>query len=240
MSWGLNYPGELPTLGSQIVDWVSEYLIVPDGPTAGEPLVLTGEQALLVLQLCIRRVLSRPRAEGSPRRRWRWGAPGRPAQTTRRRGLGAQPQEYLVMAAAADIALLAGHAQELRTGKSGEWVARGIGNGPGRRPRWRAGAAPRRGAGPPRPGHHAVPARRPPPALSDRVQLGRCGLPLRCGPGGRLTNRGFQDETTRGNDLWAGPDSGGTKTRSWSRVLIALVSLPGPGRAYRRQGVRRW
>ncbi|MEU9963710.1 hypothetical protein [Streptomyces malaysiensis] len=46
-------------MGSQIVDWVSEYLIVPDGPTAGEPLVLTGEQALLVLQLCIRRVLSR-------------------------------------------------------------------------------------------------------------------------------------------------------------------------------------
>ncbi|MYU12624.1 hypothetical protein GTZ78_18455 [Streptomyces sp. SID8361] len=35
---------------------------------------------------------------------------------------GPNPQEYLVMAAAADIALLAGHAQELRTGESGEWV----------------------------------------------------------------------------------------------------------------------
>lgn len=46
---GSNYPGELPTLGWQIVDWISEYQIVPDGPTAGEPLVLTDEQAVFVL-----------------------------------------------------------------------------------------------------------------------------------------------------------------------------------------------
>ncbi|WP_257980323.1 hypothetical protein [Streptomyces sp. CB02959] len=30
---------------------MAEYLIVPDGPAAGEPLLLTDEQALFVLQL---------------------------------------------------------------------------------------------------------------------------------------------------------------------------------------------
>lgn len=52
MPWrGPNYPGELPTLGFQVLDWISEYLIVPDGPTAGEPLQLTREQAQFVLNL---------------------------------------------------------------------------------------------------------------------------------------------------------------------------------------------
>lgn len=52
MPWrGPRYAGELPTLGWQVLDWISEYLIVPDGPAAGEPLVLTDEQALFVLQL---------------------------------------------------------------------------------------------------------------------------------------------------------------------------------------------
>lgn len=46
---GPEYPGELPTLGYQVLDWVSEYLIVPDGPAAGQPLVLTPEQAQFVL-----------------------------------------------------------------------------------------------------------------------------------------------------------------------------------------------
>lgn len=48
---GPNYPGELPTLGWQVLDWIAEYLIVPDGLTAGESLVLTDEQAMFVLQL---------------------------------------------------------------------------------------------------------------------------------------------------------------------------------------------
>ncbi|MFE9068644.1 hypothetical protein [Streptomyces violaceusniger] len=47
-------------MGWQIVDWISEYLIVPDGPTAGEPFALTDQQALFVVQLYIRRVLSWP------------------------------------------------------------------------------------------------------------------------------------------------------------------------------------
>lgn len=52
MPWrGPEYPGEVPTLGYQILDWITEYLIVPDGPTAGEPLVLTREQAQFVLNL---------------------------------------------------------------------------------------------------------------------------------------------------------------------------------------------
>ncbi len=52
MPWrGPEYPGELPTLGYYVLDWLAEYLIVPDGPSAGEPLVLTAEQAQFVLNL---------------------------------------------------------------------------------------------------------------------------------------------------------------------------------------------
>ncbi|KDN83464.1 terminase [Kitasatospora cheerisanensis] len=52
MPWrGPSYPGELPTLGYQVLEWMAEYLIVPDGPAAGEPLFLTEEQAQFVLQL---------------------------------------------------------------------------------------------------------------------------------------------------------------------------------------------
>jgi hypothetical protein len=50
MPWrGPAYEGELPTLGYEVLDWITEYLIVPDGPSAGEPLVLTPEQAQFVL-----------------------------------------------------------------------------------------------------------------------------------------------------------------------------------------------
>lgn len=50
MPWrGPEYPGELPTLGFQVLDWIETYLIVPDGPAAGQPLVLTPEQAQFVL-----------------------------------------------------------------------------------------------------------------------------------------------------------------------------------------------
>ncbi|MGV9271573.1 terminase [Kitasatospora sp. NPDC003701] len=51
MPWrGPSYPGELPTLGYQVLEWMAEYLIVPDGPAAGDPLFLTEEQAQFVLQ----------------------------------------------------------------------------------------------------------------------------------------------------------------------------------------------
>lgn len=50
MPWrGPSYPGELPTLGYQVLDWIADHLIVPDGPTAGEPLLFTDEQAQFVL-----------------------------------------------------------------------------------------------------------------------------------------------------------------------------------------------
>lgn len=51
MPWrGPEYPGELPTLGYYVLDWLAENLIVPDGAAAGEPLLLTDEQALFVLK----------------------------------------------------------------------------------------------------------------------------------------------------------------------------------------------
>lgn len=50
MPWrGPGYEGEVPTLGWDILDWMGEYLVVPDGPAAGEPLELTPEQAQFIL-----------------------------------------------------------------------------------------------------------------------------------------------------------------------------------------------
>lgn len=50
MPWrGPEYEGEVPTLGWDILDWITEYLVVPDGPAAGDPLELTPEQAQFVL-----------------------------------------------------------------------------------------------------------------------------------------------------------------------------------------------
>ncbi len=52
MPWrGPEYPGELPTAGWVALEWFEEWLVVPDGPLAGEPLVLTAEQAQFVLDL---------------------------------------------------------------------------------------------------------------------------------------------------------------------------------------------
>ena len=50
MPWrGPQYEGEVPTLGWDVLDWMSEYLVVPDGPSAGDPLELTPEQAQFIL-----------------------------------------------------------------------------------------------------------------------------------------------------------------------------------------------
>lgn len=50
MPWrGPEYEGEVPTLGWDILDWITEYLVVPDGPSAGDPLELTPEQAQFIL-----------------------------------------------------------------------------------------------------------------------------------------------------------------------------------------------
>lgn len=50
MAWrGPDEPGEFPTLGWSALDWMAEWLVVPDGVLAGEPLLLTPEQAQFVL-----------------------------------------------------------------------------------------------------------------------------------------------------------------------------------------------
>lgn len=52
MPWrGPNYPGEFPSLGPAILEWIGENLIVPDGPGAGQPLWFTEEQAAFVIRL---------------------------------------------------------------------------------------------------------------------------------------------------------------------------------------------
>ncbi|HET6634692.1 MAG TPA: terminase TerL endonuclease subunit [Streptomyces sp.] len=75
MPWrGPEYPGELPTLGFQVLDWMGEMLAAPDR-TEYEPLVLTREQAQFILNFYAvdprtgrrryrRGVLSRPKGWG--------------------------------------------------------------------------------------------------------------------------------------------------------------------------------
>ncbi|MCK2242330.1 MULTISPECIES: hypothetical protein [unclassified Crossiella] len=38
------HPGEFPTLGHLVYDWVAEHLVIPDGDHKGQPFLLTGEQ----------------------------------------------------------------------------------------------------------------------------------------------------------------------------------------------------
>lgn len=51
MPWKPSEPGERPTLGWLVLDWIENHLIVPDGPSAGDPLTFTTEQARFVLKL---------------------------------------------------------------------------------------------------------------------------------------------------------------------------------------------
>lgn len=44
------YEGEFPSLGWGLLDWFAEYMRVPDGPLAGEPLVFTDEQTALLVR----------------------------------------------------------------------------------------------------------------------------------------------------------------------------------------------
>lgn len=51
MPWRPSIPGERPSLGGIVLDWIEHYLIVVDGPTTGDPLRFTDEQAQFVLRL---------------------------------------------------------------------------------------------------------------------------------------------------------------------------------------------
>lgn len=51
MPWrGPEYEGEFPSLGWDVLEWAEKHLTVPDGKFAGEPLVLTDEQAAIVVR----------------------------------------------------------------------------------------------------------------------------------------------------------------------------------------------
>lgn len=50
MPWVPSEPGERPTLGWLVLDWIADHLIVPDGPSAGDPLTFTPEQAQFILR----------------------------------------------------------------------------------------------------------------------------------------------------------------------------------------------
>lgn len=50
MPWQPSEPGERPTLGWLVLDWITENLIVPDGPSAGDPLTFSPEQARFILK----------------------------------------------------------------------------------------------------------------------------------------------------------------------------------------------
>jgi len=50
MPWhGQTYPGEFPTLGYGVADWIEKHLVVPGGPLIGEPFKLTDEQLKFLL-----------------------------------------------------------------------------------------------------------------------------------------------------------------------------------------------
>jgi hypothetical protein len=51
MPWKPTQPGERPTLGGIVLDWIEYYLSVVDGPSVGEPLKLTPEQEQFILKL---------------------------------------------------------------------------------------------------------------------------------------------------------------------------------------------
>jgi hypothetical protein len=50
VSWrGASYPGEFPTLGFAVADWIEEHCVVPDGDHMGEPYTLTDEMRIFLL-----------------------------------------------------------------------------------------------------------------------------------------------------------------------------------------------
>ncbi|MBP2370233.1 hypothetical protein [Pseudonocardia parietis] len=52
MPWrGPSEPGEFPTLGWQVIEWIEDSIIIPDGPRRGEPYILTNEQARHLLHV---------------------------------------------------------------------------------------------------------------------------------------------------------------------------------------------
>jgi hypothetical protein len=50
MPWrGPEFPGEFPTLGYAVADWIAGHCVIPDGDHVGQPFVLTDEQLKFVL-----------------------------------------------------------------------------------------------------------------------------------------------------------------------------------------------
>lgn len=47
---GPSEPGEFPTLGYAVIDWIESHCVIPDGADAGRPFVLSDEQYRFVLQ----------------------------------------------------------------------------------------------------------------------------------------------------------------------------------------------
>ena len=47
---GPSEPGEFPTLGFQVIDWIEANCVIPDGADMGRPFILTDEQYRFVLQ----------------------------------------------------------------------------------------------------------------------------------------------------------------------------------------------
>lgn len=51
MPWrGASRPGEFPTLGFAVADWIEQHCVIPDGDRMGEPFVLTDEQLMFTLR----------------------------------------------------------------------------------------------------------------------------------------------------------------------------------------------
>jgi hypothetical protein len=115
---GPSEPGEFPTLGWQVIDWIEANLIVPGGAQRGAPLVLTTEQARHVLH----RFRLKPTAKVHPR--YPQPIEGRVyygAQLRRPQKWGKDP-----LAAALDIAAALGPVQFDGWDANGDPVARPV------------------------------------------------------------------------------------------------------------------
>jgi hypothetical protein len=75
MPWrGPEFAGDFPSLGHELIGWFAENLTVPSGPKIGEPLVLTDEQAELVIRFyALSRRGDRKYRRGAVRRAKGWG-----------------------------------------------------------------------------------------------------------------------------------------------------------------------
>lgn len=77
-TWPDTVPPDNRTIGWSVLEWVTDYVLQPDGPDAGEPFTFTPEQVRIVLRWYeIDDAGAFKRRSGTVRRLKGWGLPAR-------------------------------------------------------------------------------------------------------------------------------------------------------------------